>query len=172
MVKDTVTSYGSLKRLPRYVIRKATPTRHWKVYSDVSLKKGSKGMFLLNYGWNYYSLLEPIKTCHEERSIHTPTSQRMRSKEPEPWSPRWVKQELRRRNNGHPPNDPNRDEKPPTDTERPLCKCDLDCQSHMSLDHKTYGMRYLSCPLPTSPFNWGWNEEKPRKVVSVLTFTL
>jgi hypothetical protein len=33
-------------------------------------------------------------------------------------------------------------------------------------------MRYWSCPFPTSPLNWGWDEEKPRKVVSVLTFTL
>jgi hypothetical protein len=126
-------------------------------------------MFLLNYEWNYYSLLEPIKTCHEERSIHTPTSQRMGSKEPEAWSPRWVRQELRRRNNDLPPNDPNHDEEPQTDTERPLCKCDLDYQSHMSLD---YVMRYWSYLLPISPLNWGWDEEKMRKVVSVLIFTL
>jgi hypothetical protein len=104
-------------------------------------------MFLLNYRWNYYPLLEPIKACYEERSIRTPSSQTMGSKELEPWSPKWVRQELRRRNNGLPPNDPNHYEKPLTDTERLLCKCNLNCQSHMSLDHEKYGMRYLSCPL-------------------------
>jgi hypothetical protein len=96
----------------------------------------------------------------------------MGRKEPEPWSPRWMRQELRTINNGLPPNDPNHDEKPPADAERPLRKCDFDCQSHMSLGHKTYGMRYCSCPLPTFLFNWGWDEEKSQKVVSVLTFTL
>jgi hypothetical protein len=96
----------------------------------------------------------------------------MDSKEPEPWSPMWVRQEVRRRNNGLPPNDPNYDEKPPADAERCLYKCDLDFQSHMSLDHKMYGMRYWFSPLPTSLFNWGWHKEKSQKVISVLTFTL
>jgi hypothetical protein len=95
----------------------------------------------------------------------------MGNKEPEPWLPRWVKQKLREKNNGLPANDPNHDEKPLINTERPLCKCDLDCQSHMSLDHDTYGRRYWFCPQPTCPFHWGWDEEKPRKVVSVVTFT-
>jgi hypothetical protein len=26
--------------------------------------------------------------------------------------------------------------------------------------------------LPTSPFNWGWDEDQSRKVVSILTFTI
>jgi hypothetical protein len=91
----------------------------------------------------------------------------MGSKEPEPWSPRWVRQQLRLRNNGLPPNDPNHNENPSVDAERPLCKYDLDCQSHMSLDYDTYGRRYWSCSLPTSLFNWVWDEEQPRKVVSV-----
>jgi hypothetical protein len=95
----------------------------------------------------------------------------MGSKEPEPWSPRWVRQKLREKNNGLPPNDLNHDEKHPADAERPVCKCDFDCQSHMSLDHDTYARRYWSCPLPICPFHWGWDEEKPQKVVSVLTFT-
>jgi hypothetical protein len=95
-------------------------------------------------------------------------SQTMGSKEPEPWSPRWVRQQLRENNNGLPPNDPNHDHKPPADIERPLYKCNLDCQSHMSLDHDTHDRRYWSYPLPTSTFNWGWNNEKPRKVVSIL----
>jgi hypothetical protein len=76
------------------------------------------------------------------------------------------------KNNGLPPNDPNHDENHPTDAERPLYKCDLDYQSHMSLDHDTYNRRYWSCPQPTCPFYWGWDEEKPRNVVSVVTFTL
>jgi hypothetical protein len=100
--------------------------------------------------------------------MHTHKSQTMGSKESEPWSPRWVRQQLRESNNGLPPNGPNHDHKPPTIAERPLCKCDLDCQSHISLDYDTYGRRYWSCPLPTSPFNWGWDDEKPRKVVLVL----
>jgi hypothetical protein len=95
----------------------------------------------------------------------------MGSKESEPWSPRWVRQKLREKNNDLPPNDPNYDEKPPANTERPICKCDFDCQSHMSLDHDTYGRRYWSCPLPTCPFHWSGDKEKPRKVVSILTFT-
>jgi hypothetical protein len=70
----------------------------------------------------------------------------MGSKEPEPWSPWWVRQKLREKNNGLPPNEQNYDEKPPTDVERSLCKCDLDCQSQMSLDHDTYDKRYWSCP--------------------------
>jgi hypothetical protein len=96
----------------------------------------------------------------------------MGSIEPEPWSPRWVRQKLREKNNGLPPNNPNHDEKLPVDTERPLCKCNLNYQSYMSLDHNIYGRRYWSCPQPTCPFQWGWDEEKPQKVVSVVTFTL
>jgi hypothetical protein len=42
----------------------------------------------------------------------------------------------------------------------------------MSLDHDTYCRRYWSCPQPTCPFHWGWDEEKPRKVVLVVTFIL
>jgi hypothetical protein len=42
----------------------------------------------------------------------------------------------------------------------------------MSLDHDMYGRRYWSCPQPTYPFHWGWDKEKLRKIVSVLTFTL
>jgi hypothetical protein len=81
-------------------------------------------------------------------------------------------QKFKEKNNNLPPNNLNHDEKPLTDAKRPLCKCDLDCQSHMSLDHDMYSRRYWSCPQPTYPFHWGWDEEKPRKVVLVLTFTL
>jgi hypothetical protein len=81
-----------------------------------------------------------------------------------------VSQNLRELNNDLLPNDPNHNEKPPADAARPLCKCDLDCQSHMSTDYDTYSKRYWSYPLPTSLFNWGWDEEKLRKVVLVLTF--
>jgi hypothetical protein len=108
----------------------------------------------------------------ELRCTHTHRPHTMGSKEPEPWSPRWVRKKLKEANNDLPPNDPNYDEKPLADAESPLCKCDLDCQSHMSLEHDTYGRRYWSCPLPTSPFNWGSDKEKPQKVVSVVTFTL
>jgi hypothetical protein len=108
----------------------------------------------------------------ELRRIQTHRSHIMGSKELEPWSPRWVRQKLREKDNGLPPNDPNHDEKHPTDAERPLYKCNLDCQSHMSLDHDMYDRRYWSYPQPTCLFHLGWDEEKPRKVVLVLTFTL
>jgi hypothetical protein len=108
----------------------------------------------------------------EVRRIHTHSSQTMGSKEPEPWSPCWVRQQLRERMNGLPPNDSNHDEKPPAGVERPLCKCDLECQHHMSIDYDTYSRRYWSCPQLNFLFHWDWDEEKPRKVVSVLTFTL
>jgi hypothetical protein len=77
-------------------------------------------MLLLNYESNYYSLLEPIKVHHQERSMQTHKSQTMGSKEPEPWSPKWLRQQLRKYNNGLPPNDPNHDHRPPTDVEIPL----------------------------------------------------
>jgi hypothetical protein len=97
----------------------------------------------------------------ELRCIHTHRPHIMDNKESEPSSPRWVRQKFREAKNELPPNDPNHDEKPPTDAERPLYKCDLYCQSHMSLDHNMYGMRYWSSPLPNSRFNWDWDEEKP-----------
>jgi hypothetical protein len=50
-----------------------------------------------------------------------------------------VRQKLREKNNGLPANNPNHDEKPLANAEKPICKCDFDCQSHMSLDHDTYG---------------------------------
>jgi hypothetical protein len=162
----------SLKRLSRYVTENATLMYHWKVYYDVSLKMLWWWVTTHWKGYPDMSLKSLFWCVIEKGSMDIPSSQTMGSKELKPWSPRWVRQELRRRNNGLPPNDPNHDEKLLVDVERPLCKWDLDCQSHMSLDHETYVMRYWSCPLPTSPFNWGWDEEKPRKVVLVLTFTL
>jgi hypothetical protein len=88
----------------------------------------------------------------ELKRIHTHRPHTMGSKVPEPWSPRGARQKLREANNGLPPNDPNHDEKPPADPERPLYKYDLDYQSYMSLDHDTYDMRYWYCPLPTFLF--------------------
>jgi hypothetical protein len=126
-------------------------------------------MFLLNYRWNYCTVLEPIKACYEGWIIHTPRSQTMGSKEPTPWSPRWVRQQLRERRDGLPPNDPNHDKKPSAGAERPLCKCDFECQSHMSINYDTYGRRYWSYPHPTCPFNGSWDEEKSWKVLSVST---
>jgi hypothetical protein len=89
----------------------------------------------------------------ERRRIHIQRPHTMGRKELERCSARWVRQKLREANNGLPPNDLNYDEKSPANAERPLCKCDLDCQSHMSLDHDTYDMMYWSCPLPTSQLN-------------------
>jgi hypothetical protein len=140
-----------------------------------SLKKATiilEHMFLLIYGQNYYLLLKHIKEHHEKRSIHTCRSQTMGSNAPEAWSPRWVRQHLREMRNGIPPNDPNHDKKPLVGAERMLCKCDLKCQDHMSIDYDTYDMRYWSFPQPICLFHWGWNEEKPQKVVSVFTFTM
>jgi hypothetical protein len=84
-------------------------------------------------------VLESIKALHEEENYdaYTRRPHTMGSKEMEPWSPRWVRQKLREKNNGLPPNDPNHNEKPPTNAERLVCKCDFDCQSHKSLDHDT-----------------------------------
>jgi hypothetical protein len=96
----------------------------------------------------------------------------MAKQQPEPWTLRWVREKLRERNNDLPPNDSKRYHKPPAGVEPPLCKCKLGCTSHYSLDYDTYDMRYWACPLPTSPFNWDWDEEQLRKVVSVLTFTV
>jgi hypothetical protein len=95
----------------------------------------------------------------------------MGSKEVESWSSRWVRQKLREKNNGLSSSDSNHDEEPSADVERLLCKCDLDYQPHMNLDHDTYGRWYWSYPQHTCSFHWGWNEEKTRKVVLVLTFT-
>jgi hypothetical protein len=83
-----------------------------------------------------------------------------------------VRQQLREMRNGLPPNDPNHDEKPPANAKRPLCKCDLECQNHMSINYDTYDRRYWSCPQPTCLFHLGWDEEKPHKVVSVFTLTM
>jgi hypothetical protein len=129
-------------------------------------------MFLLSYVWCNYSLLEPIKVRHEGISIHTHKLETMGSKELKPWSHMWVRQQLRERNNGLLPNDPNHDEKPPTNAERPFCKWDFECQSHMSSDYDTYNRRYWSCPQPTCSFHWGWDKDQPRKVVPTLTFTI
>jgi hypothetical protein len=132
---------------------------------------------MLSFYWITYIITTPvpesIKALHEEGNYDTYTHRphTMGSKELKPWSPRWVRQKLREKNNGLSQNDPNHEEKPPTDAKRHACKCDFNCQSHMSLDHDMYGRRYWSCPLPTCLFHWGWDEEKPRKVVSVLTFT-
>jgi hypothetical protein len=49
----------------------------------------------------------------------------MGSKEPEPWSPQWVRQKHREKNNGLPIKDPNHNDKPLTDAGRPLYKCEL-----------------------------------------------
>jgi hypothetical protein len=150
----------SPKRLPGTSLKRLTDIVDY-VFTKLQMKllPGSSGFKSTSQG-------------REIRRIQTHTPHTMNSKESEPWSPWWVRQKLREKNNGLPPNDPNYDEKPPTDTERPICKCNLDCQSHMSLDHNTYDRRYWSCPQPTYPFHWGWDEEKPQKVLSILTFTL
>jgi hypothetical protein len=78
----------------------------------------------------------------ELRCIDTHMPHTIGSKEPEPWSPRWVRQKLKESKNGLPPIDPNHDEKLLANVERPLCKCNLDYQSHMSLEHDMYDMRH------------------------------
>jgi hypothetical protein len=108
---------------------KCYPNVNWKCYSDIRdyVFTELEMKFLPGSG-SYKSTSRE----RELRHIHTHWLHTMGSKEPEPWSPRWVRQKLREKNNGLPPNDPNHDEKPSTDAERPLYKCDLDCQSHMS----------------------------------------
>jgi hypothetical protein len=169
-LKAMMMGDGSLKRLLWCELKRL----RWCVTEKVTLTWTEKSSFTELYmklllGSDGY---KSTSRERELRCIHTHRPHTLGSKEPEPWSPRWVRQKLREANNGLPPNDPSHDEKPPADVERPLWKYDLDCQSYMSLDHDTYGMRYWSCPLSTSLFNWGWDEEKPWKVVSVATFTL
>jgi hypothetical protein len=167
--KATMTGDGSLKRLHWRELKKATMschwkrlfwrelkrlrwrgTYHWKCYPDVNWKG-------YNDTVDYFTELEmKLQPGHggykstsqgrELRRIQTHRPHTLGSKEPESCSPRWVRQKLREKNNGLPPNDPNHDEKHPTDAKRLLCKCDLDCQSHMSLDHDMYDRRYWSCP--------------------------
>jgi hypothetical protein len=150
-------------------------TNDWKGYRDVSLQmlpwrqmKRIQWHCRLYFTELHMELLpdsEGYKSTswgREVRHIHTHGSQTMGSKEAEPWSLRWVRQQLRERRNDLPPNDPSHDEKPPAGGERPLCKCNLECQHHMSIDYDTYGKRYWSCPQPTCLFHWGWDEEKPR----------
>jgi hypothetical protein len=152
-----------------WMTEKATVTCHWKGYNDIVDSVFTElHMKLLPGSVGYKS----TSWEREVRRIHTHSSKTIGSKEPEPWSPRWVRQQLRERRNDLPPNDPNHDEKPPDSAERPLCKCDLECQHHISIDYDTYSRRYWSFPQPTYPFHWGWDEEKPMKVVSVLIFTL
>jgi hypothetical protein len=142
---------------------------NWKCYNDIVDYIFTKlQMKFLPDSNNYKS----TSWERELRRIQTHRPHTMGSKEPEPSTPRWVRQKLREKNNDLPPDHPNRDEKPPTNVERLLCKCDLDCQSHMSLDHDTYGRRYWSCPQLTCLFHWGWDEEKPWNVASIVTFTL
>jgi hypothetical protein len=123
--------------------------------------------YMLSFYWITYVIttpvLESIKALHEEENYDTYTRRphTMGSKELEPWSPRWVRQKLREKNNDFPPNDLNHDEKPPTDVERLVCKCDFDCQSHMSF--RPWYVRQEVLVLPSVHL--------PRKVVSALTFT-
>jgi hypothetical protein len=171
----TMTGDGSLKRLhlrelkrlPRCVTEKATLTWTEKVVmtEDESLKR-LPWRQLKRLQWHYRLCFTKLQMKllsdssgykrtlwgRELRCIQTHRPHIIGSKEPVPWSPRWMRQKLREENNGLPPIDLNHDEKPPADAERPLYKCDLDCQSHMSIDYDTYCMRYWSCPQPTYLF--------------------
>jgi hypothetical protein len=139
---------------------KGYPDINWKGYTDiVDYVFTELQMKFLPYSGSYKS----TSRGRELRRIQTHRPHTIGSKEPKPWSPRWVRQKVREKNNGLSPNDPNHDEKPLADAEIPLCKCDLDCQSHMSLEHNTYSRRYWSCPQPTCLYHWDWDEEKPRK---------
>ena len=82
--------------------------------------------------------------------------------EPDPWSPRWVREKLRERNNGLPPNDPAHDHKQPAGHDPPLCKCELDSFCYISWEYDTYQRRYWVCALLISAM-WPKQEEK-RKV--------
>jgi hypothetical protein len=108
-------------------------------------------------------------TSWRTRRMHTHSSDTMASQQPEPWTPRWVREKHRERKNDLPPNDPNRDNKPPAGADPPLCKCKLKCHCYYSLDYDMYGRRYWGCWLPILPFNLGWDKELPRNEVSALT---
>jgi hypothetical protein len=55
----------------------------------------------------------------------------MGSKEPEPWSPKWVREKLREYNNGLPPNDSNHDSKPPAGVVTPCVSNPYDFVNHI-----------------------------------------
>jgi hypothetical protein len=106
----------SLKRLPRHVTGKASLTCHWTGYTDINWKGYNDNV---DYVFTYLQMKflpgtysYKSKSCKRElRRIQTHRPHTMGSKEPEPWSPRWVRKKLREKNNGLPPNDPNHDEK-------------------------------------------------------------
>jgi hypothetical protein len=76
----------------------------------------------------------------------------MASEELEPWMPRWVRKKLREYNNDLLSNDPNRDNKPPTGADSPMCKCEIEYHCYGSLEYNTYGRRYWGYKLSLSPF--------------------
>jgi hypothetical protein len=84
--KPMMMSDGSLKRLPRRQTKKAMTVGQWKCYNHIVAYVFTElqNELLPTTG-------EDIKTCHEGRSIYTRRTQTMGSKEPEPWSPRWVR---------------------------------------------------------------------------------
>jgi hypothetical protein len=111
-----------LKRLRWWVMG------HWKCYSDMSPKRlpGTplkRLIVIVDFVFTELQMkLLPdssgYKNTSQERElicIQTHRSHTMGSKEPKSWSPRWVRQNLREKNNVLPPNDPNHDEKTSAD---------------------------------------------------------
>jgi hypothetical protein len=62
---------------------------------------------------------------HMMKNKQTHSSHTMASEQPEPWTPRWLREKLMESNNDLLPNDPNRDNKPSTGADPPLCKCKI-----------------------------------------------
>jgi hypothetical protein len=148
-----VYSDVSLNRLRWWV------TGHWKDYPDMSPKRLPNTPLkrltdIVEYVFTELQIkllpgssgYKSTSQWRELRRIQTHRPHTMGSKEPEPWSPLWVRQKFREKNNSLPPNDPNHDEKTSANVKRPLYKCELDSQSHMSLVDDTYDRRYWSCP--------------------------
>jgi hypothetical protein len=95
----------SLKRLPDTPLKRLTGTVDY-VFTELQMK-----LLLGSSGYKNTS------RERELRRIQTHRPYTMGSKELEPWSPQWVRQKLREKNNDLSSNDPNHDEKSLADAE-------------------------------------------------------
>jgi hypothetical protein len=139
---------------------------HWKDYYDMSLKwlwwrVTWRTSFFTELRTRLLHIAEDYKsTSWRTRSMHSHISHIIASEQPEPCTPRWVREKRRESNSTPLPNNPNRDKKPPTSTDPPLCKWEIECHCYYSLDYDTHNERYWGCKLPISPFNLGRRDAK------------
>jgi hypothetical protein len=82
----------------------------------------------------------------------------------EPWSPGWMREQLRRQRCGAPPNAPVRDRRPPEGVDPPLCECRDECIVMISWNQETYGRRFWTCGAPHR-LQWGSSSQDNKKEV-------